>query len=60
VACQLAGESKLAALSAAHLEELSRLRTRFDTLSTDLPDAGAVAAPEPGVLFRRARPSEWR
>jgi DNA-binding MarR family transcriptional regulator len=32
------GDRKLAALSAAHLEELSRLRGHFDTLWNDLPD----------------------
>lgn len=32
------GEAKLAALAAAHLEELSRLRPRFDALWSSLPD----------------------
>jgi DNA-binding MarR family transcriptional regulator len=32
------GETRLAALAAAHLEELSRLRSRFEALWTDLPD----------------------
>lgn len=32
-----AGEEKLAALSAAHYEELSRLRFRFDSLWAELP-----------------------
>ena len=31
------GETRLAALAAAHLEELSRLRPRFDALWADLP-----------------------
>ncbi|QYG94026.1 MarR family transcriptional regulator [Iamia sp. SCSIO 61187] len=31
------GETRLAALAAAHLEELSRLRPRFDALWVDLP-----------------------
>jgi len=31
------GERKLAALASAHLEELSRLRTRFDSLWEHLP-----------------------
>lgn len=31
------GEQKVEALAAAHLEELSRLRTRFSTLWDDLP-----------------------
>ncbi len=34
-----AGERTLAALSAAHLEELARLRTRFAALWRDLPEA---------------------
>jgi DNA-binding MarR family transcriptional regulator len=33
-----AGEEKVAALASAHLEELSRLRTRFVSLWDDLPD----------------------
>ena len=32
-----AGDRKLAALASAHLEELSRLRTRFDSLWEHLP-----------------------
>jgi DNA-binding MarR family transcriptional regulator len=32
-----AGAEKLAALAAAHYEELSRLRARFDSLWTELP-----------------------
>ena len=32
-----AGEAKLTALSAAHYEELSRLRMRFDSLWAELP-----------------------
>jgi DNA-binding MarR family transcriptional regulator len=32
------GESKVEALAATHLEELSRLRTRFRTLWSDLPE----------------------
>jgi len=32
------GEAKVAALSAAHLEELSRLRPRFAVLWSDLPE----------------------
>jgi DNA-binding MarR family transcriptional regulator len=32
-----AGEEKLAALSSAHYEELSRLRARFDSLWSELP-----------------------
>ena len=32
-----AGEAKLAALAAAHYEELSRLRARFESLWDDLP-----------------------
>lgn len=32
------GERKLESLSALHLEELARLRTRFASLWTDLPD----------------------
>ena len=31
------GEERVAALAGVHLEELSRLRPRFDTLWTDLP-----------------------
>jgi DNA-binding MarR family transcriptional regulator len=31
------GETRLAGLAAAHLEELSRLRSRFEALWTDLP-----------------------
>ena len=34
------GERKLAALSEAHLEELSRLRPRFDALWSELPVSG--------------------
>lgn len=33
------GAEKVEALSAAHLEELSRLRTRFNSLWADLPEA---------------------
>ena len=33
-----AGQQKVAALGSAHLEELSRLRTRFVSLWDDLPD----------------------
>lgn len=33
------GEERVAALAGAHLEELSRLRPRFDSLWSDLPDA---------------------
>ena len=36
-----AGARKLDSLSEAHLEELSRLRTRFASLWDDLPDNGA-------------------
>ena len=32
-----AGEDRVAALAGVHLEELSRLRPRFDSLWTDLP-----------------------
>ena len=32
-----AGQERVAALAGAHLEELSRLRPRFDSLWTDLP-----------------------
>ena len=32
-----AGEARVAALAGAHLEELSRLRPRFDSLWADLP-----------------------
>lgn len=35
------GERKVAALAAAHLEELSRLRGRFTSLWDDLPSPGA-------------------
>ncbi len=33
------GEERVAALAGAHLEELSRLRPRFDSLWADLPEA---------------------
>ncbi len=33
-----AGETKLTALASEHLEELSRLRTRFESLWSGLPD----------------------
>lgn len=35
------GHQKVEALAAAHLEELSRLRTQFTSLWNDLPDAPA-------------------
>jgi DNA-binding MarR family transcriptional regulator len=41
VALTRAGEQKVSALSAAHLEELSRLRPRFEALWDHLPDDGA-------------------
>lgn len=34
------GQRKLASLTSAHLEELSRLRARFTTLWDELPDLG--------------------
>lgn len=34
----VAGETKLTALAGEHLEELSRLRTRFESLWSGLPD----------------------
>jgi DNA-binding MarR family transcriptional regulator len=37
------GEERLVALAAAHLEELSRLRPRFDVLWNRLPDPAAGA-----------------
>src|SRR5215217_8006042 len=36
-----AGEERVAALAAAHLEELSRLRPRFESLWDRLPESGA-------------------
>jgi DNA-binding MarR family transcriptional regulator len=39
-----AGTERVEALAAAHLEELSRLRSRFTSLWDDLPDPSSVPA----------------